>query len=69
MCEGTVVMGLDEIDGSDAGADLELSTEMAFKAAAAEAFREAVKAAGPVLLEPVMDVEVVVPEEYMMQTV
>lgn len=47
-----------------AEADPELSTEMAFKAAAAEAFREAVKAAGPVLLEPVMDVEVVVPEGF-----
>lgn len=48
----------------DAEADLELSTEMAFKAAAAEAFRKAVKAASPVLLEPVMDVEVVVPEGF-----
>ncbi len=48
----------------DAEADSLLSTEMAFKAAAAQAFREAVEAASPVLLEPVMDVDVVVPEEF-----
>ena len=48
----------------DAGTDPELSTEMAFKAAAAEAFRKAVESAGPVLLEPMMDVEVVAPEEF-----
>lgn len=41
------------------------SSEMAFKVAASIAFREAAQKAGPVLLEPVMDVEVVVPEEYM----
>jgi len=50
------------IDGSYHEVD---SSEMAFKIAASIAFREAAKKAGPVLLEPVEDVEVVVPEEYM----
>jgi elongation factor G len=40
------------------------SSEMAFKMAATFAFKEAVQKAGPVLLEPVMKVEVVVPDEY-----
>jgi elongation factor G len=38
---------------------------MAFEIAARAAFREAVPKAGPRLLEPVMRVEVVTPEEYM----
>jgi elongation factor G len=41
------------------------SSEMAFKIAASMALREAVLSADPVLLEPVMTVEVVTPEEYM----
>jgi len=41
------------------------SNEMAFKIAASMAFKEAARKASPVLLEPVMSVEVVVPEEYM----
>ena len=41
------------------------SSEMAFKIAASMAFKEAARKASPVLLEPVMSVEVVVPEEYM----
>ena len=40
------------------------SSEMAFKMAAAFALREGMRKGGPVLLEPVMKVEVVVPEEY-----
>jgi elongation factor G len=47
-----------------AQADEALSTEIAFKAAAAQAFREAIESAQPVLLEPVMDVEVVMPEGF-----
>lgn len=41
------------------------SSEMAFKIAASMALREAVLTANPALLEPVMDVEVVTPEEFM----
>jgi len=41
------------------------SNEMAFKIAGSMAFKEAAKKAKPVLLEPVMAVEVTVPEEYM----
>jgi elongation factor G len=41
------------------------SSEMAFKIAGSLAIKEAVKRAKPVLLEPIMAVEVVVPEEYM----
>lgn len=40
------------------------SSEMAFKTAASIAFKEGAKKAGPVLLEPIMLVEVVTPEEY-----
>ncbi|GAA8934055.1 elongation factor G [Helicobacter pylori] len=41
------------------------SSEMAFKIAGSMAFKEASRAANPVLLEPMMKVEVEVPEEYM----
>ena len=41
------------------------SSEMAFKVAASIGFKEGVRKASPVLLEPIMDVEVVVPEDYM----
>jgi elongation factor G len=41
------------------------SSEMAFKIAGSMAFKEAARKGSPVLLEPVMAVEVVVPEEYM----
>ncbi|HWB20990.1 MAG TPA: elongation factor G, partial [Phycisphaerales bacterium] len=41
------------------------SSEMAFKIAGSMAFKEAARKSSPVLLEPVMSVEVVVPEEYM----
>ncbi len=41
------------------------SNEMAFKIAGSMAFKEAAKKASPVLLEPVMAVEVTVPEEHM----
>jgi elongation factor G len=41
------------------------SSEIAFKIAGSMAFKEAASKARPVLLEPIMDVEVVVPQEYM----
>jgi len=41
------------------------SSELAFKIAGSLAFKEAVKKAGIILLEPIMRVEVVVPSEYM----
>ena len=50
------------VDGSF---DEEDSSEMAFKIAAGMALREAALNANPVLLEPVMAVEVVTPEDYM----
>ena len=50
------------VDGSYHDVD---SSEMAFRVAGSMALKAAVKRAGPVLLEPVMDVEVVTPQEYM----
>jgi elongation factor G len=50
------------VDGSYHDVD---SSEMAFKVAGSMAFKEASKRAKPALLEPVMAVEVVTPEEYM----
>ena len=44
--------------------DDETSSVLAFKAAGAVAFSQAVEEAAPVLLEPVMDLEAVMPEEY-----
>jgi len=41
------------------------SSEMAFKIAGSMAFKSAMKKADPVLLEPIMKVTVIVPEEYM----
>jgi len=50
------------IDGSYHDVD---SSEMAFKIAGSMAFKEAVRRARPILLEPIMDVEVVTPPDYM----
>ena len=41
------------------------SSEIAFKIAASQAFQDAVKRANPVLLEPIMKVEIVTPEKFM----
>ena len=49
------------VDGSYHEVD---SSEMAFKIAASMGFKEAMKKADPALMEPVMSVEVVTPEEY-----
>ncbi len=54
-------MKISLVDGSYHDVD---SSELAFKIAASMAFKEAMKKASPVLMEPVMDVEVVTPEEY-----
>ncbi len=43
----------------------EESSELAFKMAASQALREGVRQAGPILLEPVMKIEVTLPEEYL----
>jgi elongation factor G len=61
---GFPVVGIevDLYDGSYHDVD---SSEMAFKIAGSMAFQDAVKRARPVLMEPVMDVEVVTPEDYM----
>lgn len=50
------------VDGSYHEVD---SSEMAFKIAASMAFKEGCKQAGVVILEPIMKVEITIPEEYM----
>jgi elongation factor G len=50
------------IDGSFHDVD---SSELAFKMAAAIAFNDGLKKAASILLEPIMDIEIIVPEEYM----
>jgi elongation factor G len=50
------------LDGSFHEVD---SSDISFRMAASMALREALEKAGPVLLEPIMDVEVVLPQEYM----
>ena len=50
------------IDGSYHEVD---SSEMAFKIAGSMGFKEGCQKAAPIILEPIMSVEVVVPEEYM----
>ncbi|MCQ2547774.1 MAG: elongation factor G [Clostridia bacterium] len=57
-----VDLGVELYDGSYHEVD---SSEMAFKIAATMAFKEACKKAKPVLLEPIMKVDVTVPENYM----
>jgi elongation factor G len=50
------------VDGSSHDVD---SSEMAFKIAGSIGFKEAARKAGPVILEPIMEVEVVAPSEYL----
>jgi elongation factor G len=57
-----VDVSVDLYDGSYHEVD---SSEIAFKIAASQAFQEAAKQAKPVILEPIMNVEVVVPEQFM----
>ncbi|MFI9510536.1 elongation factor G [Nocardia sp. NPDC052566] len=49
----------------DGGAHVKDSSELAFRTAAAQAVREAIALAGPVLLEPIMRVEAVTPAAYL----
>ena len=58
----TVDVSVTLLDGSYHDVD---SSEMAFKICASMAFRDACKLGSPQLLEPVMEVEVVTPEEFM----
>ncbi|MAJ97327.1 MAG: elongation factor G [Parcubacteria group bacterium] len=57
-----VDISIDLYDGSFHDVD---SSEIAFKIAASQAFQEAAKGAQPVLLEPIMKVEVTTPEQFM----
>ncbi len=50
------------LDGSYHEVD---SSEMAFKIAASKAFKDAMSQADPILLEPIMKVDVIVPEDYL----
>ena len=56
-----VNVAIDLYDGSYHDVD---SSEVAFKIAGSQAFQQGVKRAKPALLEPMMKVEVVVPDEY-----
>ena len=58
----TVDVKVTLVDGAYHDVD---SSEMAFKVAGQQAFRKAAEMAKPVLMEPIMAVEVVTPEEYM----
>ncbi|MCL2818542.1 MAG: elongation factor G, partial [Actinomycetia bacterium] len=58
----TVDVKVELIDGSFHEVD---SSEIAFKIAGSMAVKEALKRSNPVLLEPIMDVEVVTPEDYL----
>jgi len=49
--------------------DVKDSSDVSFKLASSMAFKEACKKAGPALLEPIMSIEIVVPEEYMSQII
>jgi len=54
------------VDGSFHDVD---SSELAFQMAGSIAFSDGLKKAGPILLEPIMDIEVVAPEEFMGQVI
>ncbi|PIP18664.1 MAG: elongation factor G [Candidatus Omnitrophica bacterium CG08_land_8_20_14_0_20_41_16] len=54
------------VDGSFHEVD---SSELAFKMAGSLAFSDGLRKAGPILLEPIMDIEVVIPEEFMGQVI
>ena len=61
---GSSMIGVDvEIVGGSWREDE--SNEMAFKVAASTAFREALKQANPILMEPIFKIEIITPEEFM----
>ena len=66
---GGVLMGYPIIDVETALLDVQIhetySDEMAFRIASAMAFRNACEEAGPILLEPIMKAEILIPEEFM----
>jgi len=66
--ESGVLMGYPVIDVEttlfDATLKEQFSTPLSFKIVASMAFREACESASPVLLEPIMKVEIIVPEEF-----
>ena len=66
--ESGVLMGYPVIDVEttlfDATLKEQFSTPLSFKIVASMAFREACESAAPVLLEPIMKVEIIVPEEF-----
>ncbi len=61
---GTAVLGI-KVTLTGGGFQEEISDEIAFKIASASALRRAFREADPILLEPVMKLEVSVPEDYM----
>ena len=62
VTDGSVIL----VDGSFHEVD---SSELAFKMAGSIAFQDGLKRGNPVLLEPIMDIEVIVPEEFMGQVI
>ena len=55
-------IGVELIDGSYHPVD---SSEIAYRIAASKAFKDGTKKANPILLEPIMEVEIITPEEYL----
>lgn len=55
-------IGVELIDGSYHPVD---SSEIAYRIAASKAFKEGARKAGPILLEPIMEVEIITPENYL----
>ncbi|MBW1988802.1 MAG: elongation factor G [Deltaproteobacteria bacterium] len=66
--EAGVIMGYPVLDVAvtvTGGVFRENSTELAFRVAASMALKEALAAAAPVLLEPIVNVEILVPDEFL----
>ena len=57
-----VDIGVNLYDGSYHNVD---SSEMAFKIAASMAFKKGMEVASPVILEPIMELDIIIPEKYM----